>query len=355
MSSVDYNEIQAALTPEDIKTILARYDVRPVYEATNYIVFPTVCHNLTGGSPKLYYYKDSHLFKCYTECGDVFNIFALLVKINKLRGTPISFRDAAQQCGKQGITFLEGGKNKSVEEDINYLYNLLHAKPAEIKLPQLEDIILNRYIFDKNVLQIWVKEGISYETMQKYKIRYDPINNAIIIPNYDIDGRLIGVRGRFLAEDSEVKYKPIVYGKTLCSHPSSMSLYGIHLTKQAIAKTKTAIIFEAEKSVMMMDTIYGEKNCSVATLGKNLSSQQIKLLLQLGVQEVMLAYDADYTDYTSMDIKRKEYIRIASVLKTYFNVSVLMDLDFDKLGYKDSPIDKGQEIFEKLLTTRIYI
>ncbi len=355
MSSIDYKAIQDALTPEDIKRILSTYDVKPYIEAVNYIVFPTVCHNLTGGSPKLYYYKDSHLFKCYTECGDVFNIFTLLVKINKLRGTPISYAEAARQCGIHGLSFLEGGRIKSVEDDINYLYNLLKTQDVSIHLPTLNDSILDRYIFDENALKLWVDEGISYNTMRKYNIRYDPIENAIIIPNYDINGNLISLRGRFTSADSDVKYRPIIYNGKVLSHPSSMSLYGIHITKEAIKRQKLAIIFEAEKSVLMMDTIYGDNNTAVATLGKNLSMQQIKMLLKLGVQEVMLAYDADYTDYPTMELKRQEYQKIANVLKTYFNVSILMDLDFNKLQYKDSPIDRGKEVFEELLKTRIYI
>ena len=104
----------------------------------------------------------------------------------------------------------------------------------------------------------------------------------------------------------------------------------------------------------MMDTIYGDKNCSVATLGQNISRQQIQLLLELGVDEVVLAYDADYTNYAQTVEKRKKYIRIANSLKPYFNVAVLMDLNHI-LNYKDSPIDRGKEKFEQILKDRIYI
>ena len=47
-------------------------------------------------------------------------------------------------------------------------------------------------------LKPWLDEGISKETLLKYRIKYDSTINAIIIPNFDHDGELIGIRGRFL-------------------------------------------------------------------------------------------------------------------------------------------------------------
>ena len=41
----------------------------------------------------------------------------------------------------------------------------------------------------------------------------------------------------------------------------------------------------------------------------------------------------------------------AKILEPYFNISYLLDYDFD-LPYKSSPIDGGKEIFEKLLKNR---
>ena len=51
-----------------------------------------------------------------------------------------------------------------------------------------------------------------------------------------------------------------------------------------------------------------------------------------------------------MEVEAK-YRAKAKILEPYFNVSYLIDYDFD-LPYKSSPIDGGKEIFEKILKNR---
>lgn len=353
MSNIDFRELKERISEEKIIEILGKYDVKPVVIAEKYIIFPTCCHNLTGGSPKLYYYKNSKLFRCYTQCGDSFDIFELLIRMEKLRGKEITIYDAVKKCEVNLNSFYE--RKEDLKDDIDFLYNILHRSTELVELPHLDNNIMNRFNFDRNVLQIWCSEGISFDTMKKYGIGYDPIQNCIVVPNYDIKGNLISIRGRFLSEEAEAKYKPIVYSKKVLSHPSSLALYGLNITKDAIKKSKSAVIFESEKSVMMMDTYYGDKNNSVAVLGNSISVQQIRLLAGLGVNEVVLAFDRDYFDYKSMNKVRTRYAAIAKSLKTYFNVSYLIDLDCKLLHYKDSPIDRGSEVFEKLLKNRIYV
>ena len=69
------------------------------------------------------------------------------------------------------------------------------------------------------------------------------------------------------------------------------------------------------------------------------------------VSNVILAYDSDYEDYTQLREVEKKYKEKAKILSPFFNVSILMDYDFE-LPYKSSPIDKGKDIFEKILKNR---
>ena len=87
---MDFKELREQLTDEMVKSILIQFNVEPVLETAQEIIFPTCCHNLEGGSPKLYYYKNTKLFHCYTECSETFDIFTLLQKMYKLRGEEIS-------------------------------------------------------------------------------------------------------------------------------------------------------------------------------------------------------------------------------------------------------------------------
>ena len=90
--AISFKDLRQELTDEMLKDILLQFDVEPYEETSDYIIFPTCCHNLTGGSPKLYYYKDSKLFHCFTECNDTFDIFTLLQRMYKLRGQDITLR-----------------------------------------------------------------------------------------------------------------------------------------------------------------------------------------------------------------------------------------------------------------------
>lgn len=353
--SMNYKEMQDSLSPEDIKDILEPFG-KCVRETENYLIFPTFCHNKEGGSHKLYYYKNSHSFHCYTECDCNYSIFNLVRKIYETRGTAISFHEAVSICGfdSSGINSNSDERN-AAKNDIDRLYALNNYTIAEPVLPHYDKSILNRFVFDEKALSIWEEEGISKETMRKYHIAYDPIENCIIIPNYDLRGNLIGIRGRFLDDNAYAKYRPIIYGGKVISHPSSSMLYGLNLTKEAVQHYQQAIIFESEKSVMKMDSIYGIRNVAVATLGQNVSIEQIRLLKKFRVNEVVLAFDADYNNYSELDKVKNKYLAVAAKLKNFFNTSIIIDWQLDQLQYKDAPIDRGKETFAKLLSKRLYV
>ena len=79
-----------------------------------------------------------------------------------------------------------------------------------------------------------------------------------------------------------------------------------------------------------------------------------QLLLDLGIKELVVGFDADFHEVGDNDfsevVRRLE--KIYNKFSSYVNVSFL----FDKtglLGYKDSPFDKGKEVFEYLWRNRV--
>ena len=247
--------------------------------------------------------------------------------------------------------------NDSITNDLTrliYINNVGGNTEEKELMPIQTDFLDDRYTFDPAALRAWVDEGISINTMFYYRITYDPINNCIIIPQYDEDGAVVGVRGRFLGEDVEDKYKPITYNGVLLNCPTNSTLYGYYQNKRALNITKTCVVFEGEKSVLMMDTIYDKNNIGVAVYGQKISKKHIKLLLDAGVSNVVIAFDADYKTMQEAQQKFEDYKRIAKPLTPYFTVSILMDFK-GRLDYKDSPIDKGEKIFNELMKERIYI
>jgi hypothetical protein len=348
-------DLREEMNDEQVKNILEQFNVQPYEENGAFIVFPTCCHNLEGGSPKLYYYKNTKLFHCYTECCESFDIFHLLVKMMKLRGKDITLHEAVILCDLDSDEQID--YNKSEQDDYQYMMQLERTVSAD-KLPPLETYdknLLKRYVFDINGLTPWINEGISLQSMKQFDIRYDPIQNCIVIPNYDENGNLIGVRGRFLnPEDIEKgKYRPLCYNNICLKHPTGRVLYGFYQNQDNIRKKKTVIIFEGEKSVLHYNDYY-QDNIAVATLGKNITQSHINLLLRCGVTRVVLAYDADYETEEELANKQEEYTKLAHILTPYFNVSVLLDWDL-QLSYKSSPIEGGKEYFEKLLRQRLIL
>lgn len=354
---MDFKALREQLTDEMLKNILAEFDVTPVYENENEIVFPTCCHNLIGGSPKLFYYKNTRLFHCYTECNSSFDIFTLLQKMYKLRGTDITLYQAIELCGltTEGTDF--SSKTENCDADIRYMQTLNNTYIPDIEkleFKKYDKNILRQYTFDYIGLMPWIQEGIDIPALQKFNIKYDKNNNCIIIPNFDYNGNLIGLRGRFLNPKDVLKgkYRPIYKDNILYNHPTGKTFYGIFENHKAIEKKHMVIIFEGEKSVLLYNTLYGsENNISLATLGQNITKDHIQYLIKMGVSDIILAYDTDYEDYKQLAEVEEKYIEKAKILSPYFNVSILMDYDF-LLPYKSSPIDGGKEIFEKLLQER---
>ena len=130
---MDFRELREQMTDEMVKEVLLQFNVEPVTEDAASITFPTCCHNLEGGSPKLIYYKNSKLFHCYTECAASFDIFTLLQKMYKLRGQEITLRQAIEICSLDASVLTPEDKLYGVLDDIKYMQEL-----NSIYIPQEE-------------------------------------------------------------------------------------------------------------------------------------------------------------------------------------------------------------------------
>ena len=85
---LDKDEIKNSLTLEQVYDLLTELGAEPILK-DNCIICKTICHNsdLTNASHKLYYYSNTHLFHCYTGCGDAsFDIYDLVLRVNKTAG-----------------------------------------------------------------------------------------------------------------------------------------------------------------------------------------------------------------------------------------------------------------------------
>lgn len=353
---MDFKELRDQLSDEMIKDILAQFNVEPVEENEESITFPTCCHNLEGGSPKLIYYKNTKLFHCYTECSATFDIFTLLQKMYRLRDQEITLGQAVSICDLDPSSLSVENRVLNALEDIRYMQSLNNIYIGDInaEFKTYDKGILKKFSFDYMGLMPWIEEGISIEALQKFNIKWDAFRQAIVIPNFNYNGDLIGIRERYFRPEDvkKGKYRPFYDQGVLYNHPTGRTFYGIYENHKNIERKHMAIIFEGEKSVLKYSSIYGnQNNISLATLGQNITKDHIQYLLKMKVSHVILAYDSDYEDYAQLKEVEKKYIEKAKILSPYFNVSVLMDYDFE-LPYKSSPIDGGKDIFENILKNR---
>ncbi len=382
------NDIERKKYLEDIKNNLS---IDQIYEFLadvggepqihgDIIISRTICHNPPGqGSFKLYYYDNTKLFKCFTQCSDTFDLFELTLKIKRLAGEQIVYwsKDAVQTSRPwdlpDAVRYVaiyygfEAPEEKFSEKRIELqdwqILSKLEAKKLQKSNKQIVSLKVFKDDFLKNMPQPkimpWIKEGITPEIMEAHKICYDPKNQGIIIPHYDINNNLIGVRERTLIKENEIygKYIPATINGKMYNHPLSFNLYNINISKDNIRNIKKAIVFEGEKSTLLYGSYFGlENDISVAACGSNLINYQVELLLSLGVQEIIIGFDRQYQELGDKDCRKwtKKLTEINNKYKSKVQISFLWDKEH-LLEYKDSPIDQGPEVFMELFKNRIQV
>ena len=353
-------DIVDSITLHDVKNFLESLGVTQIMvnEDKQYLVCPTICHNPINEaeSMKLYWYQNNKIFRCYTECNEAMSIFRLYQKYMALNHYPVTIEEAEEYV-KQCLKHIVINTNK-----VSYNYELdLNKYQFNNNIPILDE-------YPKEVLSYfthyyhptWLRDGITPEAMDKFHIGFSLGQNKIIIPHFDIEGRLIGIRGRALdKKEAETygKYRPLQIGKITYAHPLQFNLYGIHEHQNGIKVRRQAIIAEAEKSVLLDDGYYGNLSNCVACCGSTFNKYHISLLTNiLGANEIVIALDKEYTDWRT-EKARKYKERIISMCRKYSNQAVFSYIwDYDNvLEEKDSPFDKGKEVFEHLYKTRVKV
>ncbi len=230
------------------------------------------------------------------------------------------------------------------------------AKPTA-NLPIIDNIILDT--FQEIYHESWINEGISIETMEKYNIKYYIKDDRIVIPHYDINNNLIGIRGRALRQEdinAGKKYMPLLVEKQQYNHPLALNLYGLNHTQEAIKRIKKIAIFESEKSVMQCDTMFNEDNFTVACCGMNISKWQIDTILSLNVEEVFICLDKQFQQPDTNEAYKfgEKLLNIASKFAPFTRTYILWD-DIGLLPYKASPSDMGRDILLTLMKNKYEI
>lgn len=188
---------------------------------------------------------------------------------------------------------------------------------------------------------MFLKDGISFESQEKFDIGYDALSNRVTIPIYSLDNKLIGIMGRYNGKcEKEERWLPIIP----CSR--SLTIYGFNENYQSIEEKGMAIIGESEKFVMQADS-FG-CHIALATSGCHISDTQAKHIKSMFLPKIILAYDEGLSEEDI--IAEAEKLKMDNQI--YENqVGYIYDREHKYLpeGSKASPSDLGKEVFSKLV------
>ena len=135
-----------------------------------------------------------------------------------------------------------------------------------------------------------LSSGLFVDTKSGYMDRF---RNRIMFSLYNITGRVIGFAGRAIDKNENAKYinspQTQVYNK-------SKVLYGLHLTKNDISKSDSAIIVEGY--IDFLQLYQSEVKNIVAVSGTAFTDGHAHLLKRL-TKNVLIAYDGDSAGVSS--------------------------------------------------------
>lgn len=334
------DEIKDRLSTEDIIRFMEYFGADIGQMTEEYITFLSICHGST--SHKFYYYPQTKSFFCFV-CGNI-DIFTIVqqeenLTFNESIEWVMNFFNLNKKAGFGRPKKVEHKPREMIKKEIN----------IDERLPSYYESILNTFIDYKPIE--WLKEGISKDVMDLFEVRYDINSHSIIIPCRDMFGSLVGIRTRNLDEKVIEEYgKYGLFTDSISKIPykclTGRLLYGLNINKDKIQETKMIVLVEGEKSVLKAKTWFGDNDITVASFGANLTNYQIEIIKSLGVTDVIFAYDKEIDDKINDKIK-KVYKKCSLI----FNVYYIEDTD-DLLKEKDSPLDRGLDVYRKLLDDR---
>lgn len=338
MISVDKLNEHLCGNYDDVITVLEELGLTNIHP--NFNKGEVRCSREEGRNPSSVMINMNNLsYRCFST-GEKGNLYTLVMdKLHK--SFPQSLRWVSQTLGLDASEL----KQKSVKLPFGGYFKKI--------MKQLEEPELNMKHYDEDILQIYSnqysflfnQDGIDYETQEYFQIGYDIFSNRITIPQWDVNGNLVGIMGRLnQEEDSEYRWFPIIP----CQR--SLTLFGYHFNYKDIQEKQYCFIGESEKFVMQLRSM-DIKN-SLATCGCDISSVQAKYIKSLMCKKVIVCFDEGLDE--EQVIKQASKLKIKNPIFEN-EVGYIYDDEGDilKEGSKNSPSDLGIDAFIELIETKV--
>ena len=358
MGKVDVKKLKKALTLSHYDTILRELGI-PIFSKSNteWRCFSGDRHkNSYDGGTNLVFYPDTKIFTSFSA-GRSYDCISLVQTRLNLLGQTCSFLDACnwilEKTGLDPTKITKSLTNNHVY-DWSELERFVRVRKYGNQLPEY-----NRNIIDTLpplYPQAWIDEGISEETMAKYQIRYYERCNQTVIPCFDDEARLIGVRVRNWDKDrvEQAKYMPLITLDGQCyKFNTNQVFYGINYNKPEIERTGKVIIVESEKAVMKLDTYMGRHNIALGMYGSNLGIQRRNQLIKMGVNTVSYVVDNDFIgqDDEFFEQWREKIQHFIKLWDGFCRIEIVWD-NLGLLGPKENATDRAKEVWEQLWENR---
>lgn len=358
MGKIDVKKLKKSLSLSHYSLILDKLGI-PIFSKSNteWRCFSGDRHkNSYDGSPSLIFYPDTKIFQGYSA-GRAYDAIALVQTRLNLLGQTCSFLDACnwilEKTGLDPTKITKPLTNTHVY-DWSELERFVRVRKYGNQLPEY-----NRDIIDTLpplYPQAWIDEGISEETMVKYQIRYYERCNQTVIPCFDSEARLIGVRVRNWDKDrvEQAKYMPLITLDGQCyKFNTNQVFYGINYNKPEIERTGKVIIVESEKAVMKLDTYMGRHNIALGMYGSNLGIQRRNQLIKMGVNTVSYVVDNDFIgqDDEFFEQWREKIQHFIKLWDGFCRIEIVWD-NLGLLGPKENATDRTKEVWEQLWENR---
>ncbi|MCM2332663.1 MAG: DNA primase [Anaeromyxobacteraceae bacterium] len=269
-------------------------------------------------TPSFHVYTEDKHYKCY-GCGEYGNVFTFLQKLQG-KEFPAVVRELAAEVG---IEIPEADAQETAEaqrrrKERNELHaaNDAAARYWAARLQSRFGEAARRYLASRGVAEEQVKafrlgvaaegwddlsgrlkeKGIGAEALKKAGLlvvkedgrSYDRFRQRLMFPITSLDGQVIGFGGRALGGEQGAKYlntpETLLYKK-------SRVLYGIDLAREAIRRTRAAVLVEGYFDVIGLHQA-GVKN-AVAVCGTALTPEHVDLLKRCDCREVTVLFDGD--------------------------------------------------------------
>ena len=305
MPKIPQDTIDKIRDQADIVDIISQ-DVELKRKGINYF---GVCPFHDEKTPSFSVSPSKQIYHCF-GCGSGGNVFTFLIEFQKL-----TFFEAVKMLADKYNVLIDITQNNSDLGEYSFLYHL-HEKASMLYENNLFSLL------GKNAFQYLINRNLNEKTIKDFRIGFaidswnnlynkikidgpndnlmksgllirsdkgifDRFRSRIMFPIFHQSGKVIAFGGRAFESNDDAKY---LNSPETALYQKSNTLYGLHLTKDAIRKSGYVILVEGYMDLIQLYQAGIKSVISVS--GTSLTKNHANIISKL-VSKVILLYDGD--------------------------------------------------------------